>query len=112
MGRRFLWNVCGPTWSVAFRRSAGSVTIRQEVLETKLMICQGLGAGLMNTLLSQLNQLMCSRNYSIRSSTLTALLNITVGFFGETIFSYFICIYLHKDSRELTNVTDILQKLA
>ena len=48
-----------------------------------LIVCQGLGAGLMNTILSQLNQLMCSRNYSIKSSTLTAVLNIAVGFFGE-----------------------------
>ena len=53
-----------------------------------LMICQGLGAGLMNTLLSQLNQLMCSRNYSIKSSTLTAVLNIIVGFFGKNKNEY------------------------
>ena len=47
-----------------------------------IIICQGLGAGLMNTILSQLAQLMCSRNYTIQASTLTSLLNIAVGFLG------------------------------
>ena len=30
-----------------------------------IILCQGTGSGLMNTLLTQLNQLMCSRNYTI-----------------------------------------------
>ena len=30
-----------------------------------IILCQGGGSGLMNTLLTQLNQLMCSRDYSI-----------------------------------------------
>ena len=47
-----------------------------------IIICQGLGAGLMNTILSQLAQLMCSRNYTIQASTFTSLLNIAVGFVG------------------------------
>ena len=47
-----------------------------------IIICQGLGAGLINTILSQLSQLMCSRNYTIQASTLTSLSNIAIGFVG------------------------------
>ena len=30
-----------------------------------IIVCQGSGSGLMNTLLTQLNQIMCSRDYTI-----------------------------------------------
>ena len=41
------------------------------------------------TLLTQLNQLMCSRNYSINQSTWTAIINILVGFLGAFSINYF-----------------------
>ena len=31
-----------------------------------IIVCQGSGSGLMNTLLTQLNQIMCSRDYTIQ----------------------------------------------
>lgn len=60
-----------------------------------IILCQGSGAGLMSTLLTQLNQMMCSRNYSIEESTLTAVLNIILGFFGAFVFNY-LAKRLHK----------------
>ena len=53
-----------------------------------IIMCQGVSGGLMNTILSQLNQLMCSRNYSIQESTLGALVNILVGFLGRKFFRF------------------------
>ena len=53
-----------------------------------IILCQGLGAGMVQTFLTQLNQLMCSRNYTINQSTWTAILNILVGFFGAFTINY------------------------
>ena len=54
-----------------------------------IIMCQGVSGGLMNTILTQLNQLMCSRNYSIQASTLGALVNISVGFLGRKYLTLF-----------------------
>ena len=54
-----------------------------------IILCQGLGSGMTQTLLTQLNQLMCSRNYSINQSTWTAIINILVGFLGAFSINYF-----------------------
>lgn len=42
----------------------------------------------MNTLLTQLNQLMCARNYTITESTIASLVNILAGFFGAFVLNY------------------------
>ena len=50
----------------SFRQIVGNLKkiVRNKSVIT-IILCQGSGSGLMNTILTQLNQLMCSRNYSI-----------------------------------------------
>ena len=50
----------------SFRQILGNLKkiIRNKSVIT-IILCQGIGSGLLNTLLTQLNQLMCSRNYTI-----------------------------------------------
>ena len=47
-----------------------------------LAACIGGGMGMTNTLMSQLNQMMCSRNYSVAQSSLAAILNVLIGLIG------------------------------
>ena len=44
-----------------------------------IIIVAGSGGGMLSCLLTQLNQLMCSRNYTIEESSMTAVLNILIG---------------------------------
>ena len=44
-----------------------------------MITCGGMGGGMLQTLLTQLNQLMCSRNYPIEESSFACIINIAVG---------------------------------
>ena len=44
-----------------------------------MITCGGMGGGMLQTLLTQLNQLMCSRNYPIEQSSFACIINIAVG---------------------------------